>query len=179
MGILFSRLFRNWLGEKEFKVVIIGLNNAGKTTILYKLHLGEVVMTQPTIGSNVEEIKYKNLKFTAWDVGGQESLRSSWSVYYSDCKALLMIVDSTDKERLPTVKEELFKALGHEDLKKAALLVFANKQDLHGSMSAGQISEALDLASIKTHPWHIQACCALTGEGLKDGMEWLSKKVPK
>ncbi|NXU65357.1 ARL5B protein, partial [Horornis vulcanius] len=95
------------------------------------------VHTSPTIGSNVEEIVVKNTHFLMWDIGGQESLRSSWNTYYSNT----------------------------EDLRKAAVLIFANKQDMKGCMTAAEISAYLTLSSIKDHPWHIQSCCALTGEG--------------
>uniref|UniRef100_S4P7T3 ADP-ribosylation factor-like protein 5B n=7 Tax=Obtectomera TaxID=104431 RepID=S4P7T3_9NEOP len=69
--------------------------------------------------------------------------------------------------------------LTHEELSRACLLVFANKQDVKGSMTAAEISEQLDLTSIKQHPWHIQACCALTGEGLHLGLEWIASRIKK
>ena len=68
--------------DKDFKIIIIGMNNAGKTTILYKLALDEVIITEATIGSNVEEVSHNNIKLQVWDLGGQESLRSAWDAYY-------------------------------------------------------------------------------------------------
>ncbi|PWA18183.1 hypothetical protein CCH79_00004092 [Gambusia affinis] len=100
-----------------------------------------------------------------WDIGGQESLRSSWNTYYSNTEFIILVVDSTDRERLAISKEELYRMLAHEDLRKAAVLIFANKQDMKDCMSAAEISKYLTLSSIKDHPWHIQSCCALTGEG--------------
>ncbi|KAH9371170.1 hypothetical protein HPB48_005640 [Haemaphysalis longicornis] len=99
--------------------------------------MNEVVHTSPTIGSNVEEVVWKNVHFIMWDLGGQESLRATWNTYYSNA----------------------------EDLTKAAVLIFANKQDIKGCMSPREISEQLNLTSIKKNRWQIQACCALTGEG--------------
>lgn len=90
-----------------------------------------------------------------------------------------MVVDSTDRERLPIIKDELVKLLAHEDLQKSSLLVFANKQDIKNSMSAAEISEQLNLTAIKDHGWHIQACCALTGEGLYQGLEWIVSNLKK
>ncbi|KAH1176702.1 hypothetical protein KIL84_010404, partial [Mauremys mutica] len=149
----------------EHKVIIVGLDNAGKTTILYQFLMNEVVHTSPTIGSNVEEIVVKNTHFLMWDIGGQESLRSSWNTYYSNTEFIILVVDSIDRERLSITKEELYRMLAHEDLRKAAVLIFANKQDMKGCMTAAEISKYLTLSSIKDHPWHIQSCCALTGEG--------------
>ncbi|KAG2458290.1 ARL5B protein, partial [Polypterus senegalus] len=127
--------------------------------------MNEVVHTSPTIGSNVEEIVVKNTHFLMWDIGGQDSLRASWNTYYSNTEFIILVVDSTDRERLTISKEELYRMLAHEDLRKAAVLIFANKQDKKGCMSAAEISKSLTLSSIRDHPWHIQSCCALTGEG--------------
>jgi len=78
---------------------------------------------------------------------------------------VIVVIDSTDRERLAVTREELYRMLAHDELSKAAVLIYANKQDLKGSMSAAEISKQLDLTSIKKHQWHIQSCCALTGEG--------------
>ncbi|MCO5552364.1 hypothetical protein L7F22_005875 [Adiantum nelumboides] len=177
MGGLFSRLWFTLFPAKEYKIVVVGLDNAGKTTTLYKLHLGEVVVTQPTIGSNVEEVIFKNIRFEVWDLGGQDSLRPSWATYYRGTHAVLLVVDSTDRARIASVKDELFRLLQHDELQQAVVLVFANKQDLKGAMTAAEISDVLYLHSIKNHDWHIQACCALTGEGLYDGLGWVAQHV--
>uniref|UniRef100_H3B685 ARF like GTPase 5C n=2 Tax=Latimeria chalumnae TaxID=7897 RepID=H3B685_LATCH len=161
----------------EHKVIIVGLDNAGKTTILYQFLMNEVVHTSPTIGSNVEEIVVKKTHFLMWDIGGQETLRSAWNSYYSNTEFVILVVDSTDRERLTVMKEELYKMLAHEELRNAAVLVFANKQDVKNSMTAAEISGLLTLTSIKDHPWHIQGCCALTGEGLPAGLDWMRSKI--
>lgn len=84
MGFLFSKIINFFTkSSNNFKIIILGLQNAGKTTILYRMSLGQLVSTQPTIGSNVEEISHNNIKFQAWDLGGQESMRSVWDAYYS------------------------------------------------------------------------------------------------
>ncbi|KAJ1135338.1 hypothetical protein NDU88_001778 [Pleurodeles waltl] len=164
-------------GNQEHKVIIVGLDNAGKTTILYQFLMNEVVHTSPTIGSNVEEIILKNTHFLMWDIGGQEALRSTWTTYYSNTEFVILVVDSTDRERLTVTREELYRMLAHEDLQNAAVLIFANKQDVKNSMSTSEISKYLTLSGIKDHPWHIQACCALTGEGLPAGLEWMKSRL--
>ncbi|XP_030045088.1 putative ADP-ribosylation factor-like protein 5C [Microcaecilia unicolor] len=176
MGQLFAKLMAIF-GTHEHKVIIVGLDNAGKTTILYQFLMDEVVHTSPTIGSNVEEIIIKKTHFLMWDIGGQETLRSTWNTYYSNTEFVILVIDSTDRERLTVTKEELYKMLAHEDLQNAAVLIFANKQDVKNSMSASEISKFLTLSSIKDHPWHIQGCCALTGEGLPAGLEWMKSRV--
>lgn len=90
---------------------------------------------------------------------------------------MILVVDSTDRGRLGTVKEELFRLLTHESLKHSSVLVLANKQDLSDAMTAAELSTSLSLTDIKKHSWHIQASCALTGEGLWEGMEWISEEV--
>ncbi|XP_057292844.1 ADP-ribosylation factor-like protein 5B [Hydractinia symbiolongicarpus] len=179
MGLIFSKVWSTLFGDKEHKVIIVGLDNAGKTTILYQFLMNEVVQTSPTIGSNVEEVKWKNTQFCMWDIGGQDSLRKDWSTYYSTAEFLIFVIDSTDRERLHISKSELYNMLSHEELRHASLLVFANKQDVKGSMSTAELSEQLNLTSIRDHGWHMQACCALSGEGLYQGLEWLAQRVQK
>merc|ERR1712093_432806 len=95
----------------EQRVLIVGLDAAGKTTTLYKLKLGEVVTTIPTIGFNVETVEYKNISFTAWDVGGQDKIRPLWRHYYQNTQGLIFVVDSNDRERVVEAREELQRML--------------------------------------------------------------------
>ncbi|CAG8539171.1 13596_t:CDS:2 [Cetraspora pellucida] len=165
MGIILAKLWRKLTNKEEVKIVLVGLDNAGKTTVLYKLLLNEVVVTTPTIGSNVE------------DLGGQDSLRTTWKTYYIKTKAVIMVIDSTDRDRLHISRVELHTMMEDENLKNAVLLVFANKQDMKGALTAAQISEALNLTSMRDRQWHIQACCALTGEGLFEGLDWIVSQI--
>ncbi|XP_045382313.1 putative ADP-ribosylation factor-like protein 5C isoform X2 [Lemur catta] len=162
MGQLIAKLM-GIFGNQEHKVIIVGLDNAGKTTILYQLLTNEVVHTCPTMGSNVEEIVLQKTHFLVWDIGGQEALRSTWNTYYSNTEFIILVIDSTDRDRLLTTREELYKMLAHEDVKD--------------SMSTVEISRFLTLSAIKDHPWHIQGCCALTGEGLPAGLQWMQSRA--
>ncbi|CAK9165022.1 unnamed protein product [Ilex paraguariensis] len=114
---------------------------------------------------------------SVWDLGGQERLRTSWATYYRGTHAVIVVIDSTDRARISIMKDELFRLLPQEDLQSSVILVFANKQDLKDAMTPAEITDALSLHSIKNHDWHIQACCALTGEGLYDGLGWISQRV--
>lgn len=158
---------------------MIGLDAAGKTTILYKLHLGEVVSTYPTIGSNVEEVTYRNMRFQVWDLGGQDMLRQTWKTYFINSHVLIMVVDSADVKRLELARKELHAVLDSDDLRDSCVLIYANKQDLKGALTAAELSEALALHTIRAHDWHIQACSAVQGEGLYEGLDWITRHVRK
>ncbi|KAA3482989.1 ADP-ribosylation factor 2 [Gossypium australe] len=137
MGLSFAKLFSRLFAKKEMRILMVGLDAAGKTTILYKLKLGEIVTTIPTIGFNVETVEYKNISFTVWDVGGQDK----------------------------------------DELRDAVLLVFANKQDLPNAMNAAEITDKLGLHSLRQRHWYIQSTCATSGEGLYEGLDWLSNNI--
>lgn len=156
---------------------MVGLDAAGKTTILYKLKLGEIVTTIPTIGFNVETVEYKNISFTVWDVGGQDKIRPLWRYYYQNTQGIIFVVDSNDRDRIAEAREELQPMLNEDELRNAHLLVLANKQDLPNAMNAAEITEKLGLQSIRQRPWYIQATCATTGDGLYEGLEWLSNNL--
>jgi len=173
MGNLLSGLFSKLFGSKDVRILILGLDGAGKTTILYKLQCGEVITTIPTIGFNVESVQYKNVKFQVWDLGGQTSIRPYWRCYYANTNAIIYVVDSADSERLSTSKEALTSMLEEEELKDACLLVFANKQDLPGALTSAQISETLGLPQLKNRQWSIFKASAIKGEGLFEGLDWL------
>eukprot|EP01063_Lacrimia_lanifica_P003890 TRINITY_DN12155_c0_g1_i1.p2 TRINITY_DN12155_c0_g1~~TRINITY_DN12155_c0_g1_i1.p2 ORF type:complete len:183 (+),score=68.30 TRINITY_DN12155_c0_g1_i1:43-591(+) len=174
MGGVWSRFLSSLgVGQKEVRVLILGLDNAGKTTILYKLQMGEVVQAAPTIGFNIETITYKNLTLQVWDLGGQTSIRPYWRCYYSKTDAIIYVVDSSDKERIGIAREELFSMLEEEELKDTILCVFANKQDVEGALTEAEVSEQLGLTAITDRQWHIRKTSAVKGEGLMEGMDWL------
>lgn len=165
------------LGEREIRILILGLDGAGKTTILYRLQIGEVVSTIPTIGFNVETVSYKNLKFQVWDLGGQTSIRPYWRCYYANADAVIYVVDSCDRDRIGTSRDELAAMLEEDELREAALLVFANKQDMKGAMKAAEVSEALGLPRLKNRQWAIYKTSAIKGEGLDEGLDWLVNAI--
>jgi ADP-ribosylation factor protein 1 len=165
--------------KTEQRILMVGLDAAGKTTILYKLKLGEVVTTIPTIGFNVESVEYKNISFTVWDVGGQDKIRPLWRHYYQNTNGIIFVVDSNDRERIDDAQSELERMLSEDELRDAALLVFANKQDLPKALPASEITEKLGLHSLRTRPWYIQATCATTGDGLYEGLDWLCNTLAK
>ncbi|KAJ8404122.1 hypothetical protein AAFF_G00344720 [Aldrovandia affinis] len=179
MGIALSNVFNRLFGKKQMRILMVGLDAAGKTTILYKLKLGEVVTTIPTIGFNVETVEYKNICFTVWDVGGQDKIRPLWRHYFQNTQGLIFVVDSNDRERAQEASEELQKMLQEDELRDAVLLVFANKQDLPNAMPISEMTDKLALQMLRNRTWYVQATCATQGTGLYEGLDWLSEQLSK
>jgi ADP-ribosylation factor protein 1 len=141
------------------------------------LKLGEVLTTVPTIGFNVETVEYKNINFSVWDVGGQDKIRKLWRYYYQNTQGLIFVVDSNDRDRIEDAREELANMLKEDEMRNAVLLVFANKQDLPNSMTAAKVTEKLGLHNMRNRQWFIQSACATTGDGLYEGLDWLSRTL--
>ncbi|KAG9260204.1 ADP-ribosylation factor 4-like [Astyanax mexicanus] len=179
MGNFITSLLSRLIEKKQMRLLMVGLDAAGKTTILYKLKLGEVVTTIPTLGFNVETVEYKNISFTVWDVGGQDIIRRLWRHYYHNTSGLIFVLDSNDPERIEQASTELNTMLQEDELRDAVVLVLANKQDLPNSMSVQEITEKLGLHRLKGKTWNIQPTCAINGTGIYEGLDWLSDKLSK
>lgn len=180
MGLWLSKIWNLFseLGNTQARILMLGLDAAGKTTVLYKLKLNETVSTIPTIGFNVETVTpVKNLTLTIWDVGGQEKIRPLWRHYYQGTNGLIFVIDSSDITRIAEAREELFGIIDSEEFVGVPVVVLANKQDLPAAMKASQMIEKLGLATHKRNPWHVQETCAKTGDGLYEGLEKLVKMV--
>jgi len=177
MGMFISKLFDKLSTKKDCRILMVGLDAAGKTTILYKLKLGEVVTTIPTIGFNVETVEYKHINFTVWDVGGQDKIRPLWRHYYQNTQGLIFVIDSKERDRIVEARDELQKMLNEDEMRDAILLVFANKQDLPNAMNAAEITDKLNLNTLRNRQWYIQSTCATSGDGIYEGFDWLSKAL--
>ncbi|KAF0287285.1 ADP-ribosylation factor 4 [Amphibalanus amphitrite] len=181
MGLLLSRVLESLDGlvrtRQPVRILLLGLDAAGKTTILHRLKLGEVVTTIPTIGFNVETIEYRNISFTVWDVGGQKILRPLWHHYFSNAKGLIYVVDSLDRERVQEAADELADMLQHDELRHIPVVVMANKQDMPRVMSPSEVTERLGMGKMTGRPWHVQATSATQGEGLYEALDWLSREI--
>lgn len=163
--------------EKEVRVLMLGLDNAGKTTILKKFNGESVDTISPTLGFNIQTLEFKGFKLNIWDVGGQKTIRSYWRNYFEQTDGLVWVVDSADRRRLEDCRDELRQLLREERLAGATLMVFANKQDLAGALTANEIKDFLGLDEIVTRHWHILPCSAYTGEGLLEGMDWMTTDI--
>ncbi|KAK2957688.1 putative ADP-ribosylation factor [Blattamonas nauphoetae] len=186
MGAIGS-LFAKFWPKKPTRVVMVGLDAAGKTTILFYLKMGETVMTNPTLGFNVEEVECENIKFTIWDVCGQGRMRQLWNHYYEGTHGVIFVIDCVDRDRLTCgttehcgtcAKCEFQEMLRNEHLTKSPVLIFANKQDIPSSAKPDEVARLLGLDDLPpTRKWKIQGCCALTGDGLREGLKWLGQSV--
>tara|TARA_B100001758_G_C18373688_1_gene592980 strand:+ start:726 stop:1238 length:513 start_codon:yes stop_codon:yes gene_type:complete len=166
------------LFTKDVKGLMLGLDGAGKTTILYNLKLNEVKHTIPTIGFNVETVTYRNLNLTIWDIGGQEKIRKLWRHYYNNIDMLIYVVDSNDMGRLDETKNELHSLINEDQLRDMkAILIYCNKMDLPNSISCVDLAEKLELNKIKNKKWYIQPSCAAKNQGLYEGLQWLSDNI--
>uniref|UniRef100_A0A8D0BPE5 ADP-ribosylation factor 6 n=1 Tax=Salvator merianae TaxID=96440 RepID=A0A8D0BPE5_SALMN len=170
MGKVLSKIF----GNKEMRILMLGLDAAGKTTILYKLKLGQAVTTIPTVGFNVETVTYKNVKFNVWDVGGQDKIRPLWRHYYTGTQGLIFVVDCADRDRIDEARQELHRIINDREMRDAIILIFANKQDLPDAMKPHEIQEKLGLTRIRDRNWYVQPSCATSGDGLYEGLTWLT-----
>ncbi|CAG5110924.1 Oidioi.mRNA.OKI2018_I69.chr2.g5271.t1.cds [Oikopleura dioica] len=186
MGLFLSRLkeaMEEWniLGAgRSAKVAMIGLDNAGKTTILYKLKLQETVSSVPTIGFNVETLDIApGLEMTVWDIGGQDVIRPLWRHYYQNLDGIIWIVDSQDHERFDQSFQEFQNVLNDENLPRGDLpiLIFANKQDLPGAAAPEKITRQFGLLNMRRENWHVQGSNAVNGDGLIEGMDIFAKMV--
>eukprot|EP01006_Ploeotia_vitrea_P056051 TRINITY_DN68058_c6_g1_i1.p1 TRINITY_DN68058_c6_g1~~TRINITY_DN68058_c6_g1_i1.p1 ORF type:complete len:187 (+),score=16.12 TRINITY_DN68058_c6_g1_i1:24-563(+) len=163
--------------EKEPRVLILGLDGAGKTSCLKQISGEDPMQTSPTQGFNVKSVKVDETDLNVWDVGGQENLRTYWSNYFANTDLLMYVIDSADTKRLEMAGVELNKLLEEDQLKEAPVLIFANKQDLENAASPDEIAKTLSLDSIRSRKWQIQGCSAKTGDGLSEGLSWGTKAI--
>mmetsp|Transcript_51048 Transcript_51048/g.45849 ORF Transcript_51048/g.45849 Transcript_51048/m.45849 type:complete len:174 (+) Transcript_51048:153-674(+) len=163
-------------GQNRMRVLLLGLDSAGKTTILYSLKCGEPVKTVPTIGFNIETVNYQGLELNIWDVGGQDKLRDLWRHYYPGTNGIIFVVDSADKTRLNTAKEELHLLMNEHELQYATLVVVANKQDLPNALKKDEVAKALELDKISRKNECFEAT-AKENKGLTDALDWLTQNM--
>ena len=164
----------------ETRILIAGLYDAGKTTMLYKLDLGEIETTMPMICVHLETMKYKSVSFTSLDVdqkGGRFIIRRVLDPILTNNDGIIFVIDSSDRERIEESKIEFVKLLQQEQLQGAKLLVLANKQDMPGAMSLEEIADRFQLRTITDRQWQIRGTSGETGEGLIEAFNWLLKSL--
>lgn len=176
MGLLnlLRKLKKN---DNEARLLVLGLDNAGKTTILKKLSDEDPTHIAPTQGFNIKSLMQGEFKLNVWDIGGQKSIRPYWRNYFDQTDALVYVIDSADRRRIEETGVELGQLLEEDKLAHVPVLVFCNKQDLMNALDPEEIADGLSLGSLENRTWQLQGCSAKTGEGLQEGMEWLVEQI--
>jgi len=180
MFSLFYGLWKYIFSKTEFHVLILGIDKAGKTTLLEKLkaHYSKLEglppdRIVPTVGLNIGRVEVLNSKLVFWDLGGQLGLRSIWEKYYEEAHAVVFVVDAACPSRFEDSKSALEKVLRHEDLRGAPLLILANKQDLAEAVSADELARYLDLKKLDERAYTFEGVSAYDGTGIKESVDWL------
>lgn len=164
---------------------MMGLDNAGKSTALYRMKFGQYCETIPTIGFNCEKIKgqmgkSKDVTFTIWDVGGQDKVRPLWRTYAKGAEAIIFVVDSSDRDNIEEAKMELAQICKYPEISHLPVLVLANKQDLPGACDISQLYLLLNLNQLgANHQFKVVCACAITGDGLDEALESLYEMILK
>ena len=199
MGSLLTRLYdalSAFSTGTPSRILMIGLDAAGKSTILYKVKLDQTVQTIPTIGTsreclpamcilssyrlgfNVETVSpAPGITFTVWDVGGQHKIRPLWAYYYQNVDGFLFVIDASDQDRFQEARDELFGVISHEYMSTVPFVIIANKSDLPTAVTPSELIAQLNLHSISKRRWYIQSACAVTGDGLVESMQQLAKMI--
>lgn len=188
MGFL-SRLLQAFgLVKRPAKLIVVGLDNSGKSTLINHLKPEQAASYEvvPTVGFQQESFDRGNIRFTVFDMSGAESYRSLWEKFYSDVQGIIFVVDAADSIRMCVAKDELDALLAHPDLKRGKvgenrcpILVFANKMDLPTAMDPAEAGVLLGLTAMTDRAWHIQGSNALSGEGVDEGAGWLAQQVAR
>eukprot|EP01029_Cantina_marsupialis_P028855 TRINITY_DN778093_c0_g1_i1.p1 TRINITY_DN778093_c0_g1~~TRINITY_DN778093_c0_g1_i1.p1 ORF type:complete len:179 (+),score=35.90 TRINITY_DN778093_c0_g1_i1:54-590(+) len=174
MGGLFTKLFEK-LYSKKLEAVVLGLENAGKTTLLNVISSGQPLETCPTIGLDVKMMKKGGVSIKAWDLGGQKQFREDWPRYAEGCDVIIFVVDSHAYERLSSARRELHRLLENSKLSSIPLLVCSNKVDLHPHVSEAELIRELNLDYVTENPWLVIPMSALKQTNIDQVLNWLIK----
>lgn len=158
----------------------LGLNNSGKTAILYRLKFGEYFDTTPTVSFNVETVTVNKKRLKIWDVGGNDKQRPLWKSYLRRCDGIIFVVDSSDEIRMEEAKHELLAIEKSPGMTHVPIVILANKQDIPGALSPMTVARMLSLKELtRNRPWHVQPTCARNGNGINEGIHQLCEMTRK
>jgi len=156
--------------DDEKRILMVGLDNSGKTTALKKLADETPDNITPTQGFNIKSVQTAGVKLNVWDIGGQKHIRPYWKNYYANTDGVVYVVDSSDERRMDEAAEELTELCGQEELAGVPVLVLANKQDLLNAKGAADLMEELEITTFRDRWIQVKAVSAKTGDGLQDAI---------
>jgi len=170
------------LYNKKARIIFLGLDNAGKTTLLHMLRDDKLIVHEPTRHPQYEELTIGNIRFKTHDLGGHMAARRLWKSYFAAVEGVVFLVDATDHERFPEAREELNRLLTDESLDKVPMLILGNKIDDKGSVSKAQLKASLGIETTgednfnvgDRQPIEIHMCSVVKRFGYDTGFKWLS-----
>ena len=174
MGVLWSSLSSLFF-SKKLEVVLVGLQNSGKSTFCNCLELGKSMDTVPTVGMQLTLLERQGVRFKVWDVSGQSKCREEWARYCKGCDVIVFVVDSNDVERLPEARIELHRLLEDHELAGIPLLVLANKVDI-ARIKQEDLIKALNLDYCIDNSWVIVALSAKNGDNVDKAVDYLIRQ---
>ena len=177
MGFIYSK--EQLTFQKRPHILMLGLDNTGKTTLFNRINASqkEMISEGPTMGYNVQPVRFRKLSCRLWDVGGRSQIRNLWKHYYQGTDALIYVVDSTDTDRIADAGEEIKRVLSHQEMRGVPVLVIANKQDLKTCIKPIEVKRQLDLSAVEGNSIHVVGTSAVTGKGVKKGLKHLHKMI--
>jgi small GTP-binding protein len=175
MGSVASAVVSYVSPQKDADVVIVGLDAAGKTTLLFKLTgVPPTREIQPTVGFETKSLQINKLHLQLWDLGGETTLRPMWRMYYKKARGLVFVIDSSDRTRMGLAVTEFTHLLNEAELRGVPILIIANKKDKPGRMKKLEIIDGFHLRDIKDRQWSLSTTDALSGEGVAKAFEWMT-----
>lgn len=169
--------------DTHANILVVGLQNCGKSTIMQHIKPNEVKMVHPApvlpVGPPCESFKTRSLTFTAFDIGELSGFGNPWEDSYRECHGIVFIIDSSDRYMIPIVQEQLWKFLDHPSIanKHVPILFLAHKSDQQGAMPGLQLASEIGLNRIKTKPWTIISSSSITGDGFNEGFDWFAHQL--
>jgi len=187
MSFLYNWVFKalNWMGlaNKDATILFLGLDNAGKTTLLRMLRDNKVEVNAPTQYANSEELVMGGVKFTTYDLGGHFAARRVWKEYCVEVDGIVFLVDAADIDRFEESRKELGALLKSNELKDVPFLILGNKIDKKGAVNESTLREQLGLKQTTgkkavpqkgVRPMEVFMCSVIKRSGFKEGIQWLS-----
>ncbi|XP_039649265.1 ADP-ribosylation factor-like protein 13B isoform X3 [Perca fluviatilis] len=174
--------------QRKVTLVMVGLDNAGKTATVRGIQGENPEDVAPTVGFSKVDLKQGKFDVTIFDLGGGKRIRGIWKNYYSESHGVVFVVDSSDVQRIQETRETMAEVLQHPRIAGKPVLVLANKQDQEGALAEADIIENLSLEKLVNENkclCQIEPCSAVLGYGkkfdksIKKGMKWLLNNIAK